>query len=79
MPRLKIEAVTPEPSAVFVSTYQCFSFLVISWGRLTRLFPGERWLMLPVLALPKSLALFALVFAARWLESEAFPRVSQSH
>lgn len=82
MPQIKIEAITLTPDkyahvlktrvAVFVLTYVCFLPFGHLVARVMGYSSGDRWLMMPVLALPMTLVLFACVFAAQWLASEAF-------
>lgn len=82
MPQIKIEPLTLTPdryrhvaktrAAWFVLTYLCFFPFGHLVGRLLGYAADKRWLMMPVLALPMVLALFAAIFAAQWMAAEVF-------
>ncbi len=82
MPQITIEPITLTPdkyrhvfktkATVFVLTYLCFFPFGNLLGRLLGYDSIVRWLMMPVLALPMALALFAAIFAVQWMTSEAF-------
>lgn len=82
MPQIKIDPITLTPdkyrhvfktrATVFVLTYLCFFPFGNLVGRLLGYTSVERWMMMPVLALPMVLVLFGLIFAVQWTASEAF-------
>ena len=82
MPQIKIEPIRlttdtyghvfKTRATVFVLTYLCFFPFGHLVGRLLGYGSVQRWVMMPVLALPMALALFSMIFAMQWLASEAF-------
>jgi hypothetical protein len=89
VPQIKIEPITltrdtyrhvcKTRTTIFLLTYLCFFPFGHLVGRLLGYGAVQRWVMMPVLALPMALALFAMIFAMQWPASEAFQAFLNPH